>query len=193
MQTACRIAFKEWSAVCAALGAGRQVVIARKGGIHEGREGFRVAHREFWLYPTWLHQGPDELTAEGRQFLQAAEQERPAEGTIRLEHYCSVEEVVEVRNAGALSSLAGLHVWSPRTIDARFQYRQPGLFLLIARVYRADQSCELVDSPHFAGCRSWVELPKELSTGGLAPVLAEAEFQSAHDAVRRALADVRLA
>lgn len=34
------IAFKEWDIVCKALEEGRQSLILRKGGIHEGREGF---------------------------------------------------------------------------------------------------------------------------------------------------------
>ena len=50
------IAFKEWAVVCAALASGRQTIILPKGGIDEGREGFRVKHREFWLLPTRFHQ-----------------------------------------------------------------------------------------------------------------------------------------
>jgi hypothetical protein len=53
-----RFAFKEWAAVCTALAAGKQSLIVRKGGIHEGRDGFRVEHGEFWLYPTQFHQKP---------------------------------------------------------------------------------------------------------------------------------------
>jgi hypothetical protein len=47
MPDSCSIAFKEWAAVCEALAAGRQTIILRKGGIQEGREGFRVQHGEF--------------------------------------------------------------------------------------------------------------------------------------------------
>ncbi|MDC0315120.1 DUF1802 family protein [bacterium] len=46
------IAFKEWDVVCEALESGRQKLILRKGGIHEGREGFSFAHEEFVLFPT---------------------------------------------------------------------------------------------------------------------------------------------
>ena len=52
MEPVNQIAFKEWAVVCAALASGQQSLILRKGGIHEGRDGFRVAHREFWLFPT---------------------------------------------------------------------------------------------------------------------------------------------
>ena len=64
MQASQQMAFKEWAAICAALGDGRQSLIVRKGGIHEGREGFRVAHDEFWLFPTGFHQQRDEIIPE---------------------------------------------------------------------------------------------------------------------------------
>src|SRR6476620_1352576 len=50
------VGFKEWALVCAALGAGRQTVIIRKGGIAEGRDGFAFRHREFFLFPTFFHE-----------------------------------------------------------------------------------------------------------------------------------------
>jgi hypothetical protein len=191
MQTANRIAFKEWAAVCRALATGRQVLIARKGGIHEGRAGFRVAHREFWLFPTYVHQQAEGLADEGRPFLEQALAERPTPGTLRIGHYATVEEVMELPEAAALPGLAGLHIWSPRTLDERFHYRQPGLFLLVVRVYHAPRMFELVESPHFAGCRSWVDLPADLATDGLTPVLAEHSFQAAWNDVRQAVASIR--
>ena len=55
------IGFKEWAAVCEALGQGRQSVILRKGGIAEGREGFSFKHSEFFLFPTWFHEQPKKV------------------------------------------------------------------------------------------------------------------------------------
>jgi len=49
------IGFKEWDVVCEAIGSGRQDVIFRKGGIHEGRDGFSFKHPEFYLFPTLFH------------------------------------------------------------------------------------------------------------------------------------------
>jgi hypothetical protein len=37
-----RIAFKEWAVVVDALGRGEQILTLRKGGISEGRGGFRL-------------------------------------------------------------------------------------------------------------------------------------------------------
>lgn len=50
------IGFKEWALVCEALGNGTQSIILRKGGIAEGRDGFRFKHDEFLLFPTLFHE-----------------------------------------------------------------------------------------------------------------------------------------
>ena len=47
--------FKEWQVVCDALASGRQAIILRKGGIHEGRAGFSFAEENFFLFPNRFH------------------------------------------------------------------------------------------------------------------------------------------
>ena len=51
-----RTAFKEWAIVVDALGRGEQILILRKGGIAEGRGGFKPEHERFLLFPTLFHQ-----------------------------------------------------------------------------------------------------------------------------------------
>ena len=51
-----RVAFKEWEIVVDALGRGEQILLLRKGGIHEPRGGFQVEHQRFFLFPTRYHQ-----------------------------------------------------------------------------------------------------------------------------------------
>ena len=48
--------FKEWTLICDALGRGEQSIIIRKGGIAEGRAGFRFEHPEFLLFSTLFHE-----------------------------------------------------------------------------------------------------------------------------------------
>src|SRR5712671_6677552 len=122
MQTSNNIAFKEWAGICAALGSGLQTLILRKGGIHEGRDGFRVAHGEFWLFPTYVHEAAAGLEPEALPLLARAESERPEAGTLRLANYAIVTDVFEVQEERLLSRLAGLHLWSPRTVGERFHY-----------------------------------------------------------------------
>ena len=71
MRTENSIALKEWAAVCLALSDGRQSLLLRKGGIAEGRGGFRMEHDEFWLFPTQFHQSPEQLTPGTSDLLDA--------------------------------------------------------------------------------------------------------------------------
>ena len=187
MISANNIAFKEWAAICAALGSGRQSLIIRKGGIHEGRDGFRVAHGEFWLFPSYLHEAAAALEPDAVKFLEQAEAARPAEGLLRLAHYAVATDVFEVHDERRLAHLAGQHVWSPQTVSERFHYRRPGLFVLTVRIFARERAYVIPDSPHFAGCRSWVDLPVELSTADLVSVLTDEEFDSRRQRVRAAL------
>ena len=193
MLTENRFAFKEWAAVCAALAAGRQSLILRKGGLREGREGFQVDHGEFWLFPTAFHQQTDALTDEARGFYEQALQIQPVDGTIALQGYAVVESVHHIEDETVLPRLVGLHVWSERTVHDRFHYREPGLFALVVRMYRRSTPLVLPDSPHFAGCRSWVDLPSEVSTEGMEPVMNDADHARMMERIEGALAPRRFA
>lgn len=188
MQSTNGTAFKEWAAICAALGDGLQTLIIRKGGIDEGREGFRVAHHEFWLFPTYHHEAAAGLAQDASPILDRAQAQQRPPGTLRLEHYAVVTDVFHVLDQERLTRLAGQHVWSPRTVEERFSYRKPGLFVLAVRVYVREEPYLIPDSPHFAGCRSWVDLPLELSTDRLSPALCDAEFDRRRRQVQQALA-----
>ena len=177
------IAFKEWAAVCAALGAGRQTIILRKGGIQEGREGFRVRHRQFWLYPTHFHQVANGLKKGAAQSLEM----QPPAGELHLRQLAVVEDVVELKSEIAAQALAGWHCWSAETINERFHYRQPGLFLLLARVFNRRQPHLVRETPEMAGCKSWVELPAPLAADELTPALPDAEFSAQAAEIRAAL------
>ena len=43
----CQMALKEWAITIEALAQGDQVLLLRKGGIHEDGKDFRIIHREF--------------------------------------------------------------------------------------------------------------------------------------------------
>ena len=73
--------------------------------------------------------------------------------------------------------LSHLHCWSAEAVRKRFNYRVPGLNLLVVRVYRTPQVHELAELPAYEGCRSWVELETPLSTEGSTPVLDDASYR----------------
>lgn len=191
MQTTSSTAFKEWAVICDALEQGRQTLILRKGGIHEGRDGFRVEHSEFWLFPTYLHEseGTERLIDEARDDLSRVVAARPRAGEIRLSLYTVVTDVHEIRDPRLLPRLAGFHVWSDHSVDEKFHYREPGLYALTVRIFRRETLLVLPESPHFAGCRSWVDLPTAISTDQLQPVLPDSEFASQRLAIASALSE----
>ena len=190
METANRIAFKEWAVICAALESRGQIVIARKGGIHEGRQGFHVAYPEFWIFPTYLHQDVPGLIEDAQPLLDEVSSRRPPDNLVRLEHYAVVRRVIHLTDESQLKALDGHHLWSRATIRQRFVYREPGLFLLVVRVYKIPQALEFDSSPYFAGCRSWVELPEPQATSGGHPVLSDEEFARREQALLAALESV---
>ena len=76
----------------------------------------------------------------------------------------------------SVRALDAVHVLSDETVRQRFFYRQPGLWGLVVRVFKAPQTFELAETPDIAGCRSWVELPQLLSTEGITPVVGDEAF-----------------
>ena len=69
----------------------------------------------------------------------------------------------------------------------RFHYRRPGLFVLPVRIYRRAEPIALAESPHFAGCRTWVDLERDIDTAGLEPVAGDAAHAESVRAIRSAL------
>ena len=49
--------------------------------------------------------------------------------------------------------------------------------MLPVRVYRAPALIEVPETSYYAGCKSWVELEKDLPTDGAKPVLDEGKFK----------------
>jgi hypothetical protein len=151
-------AFKEWAVICEALAQGKQSLILRKGGIAENEGAFGVEHKRFWLYPTYVHQQQAGIQEEYRSLLHDAEAQRPPTGKVRLQLWCDVNGIYQIRDELAALLLSHLHCWSEDSVRQRFNYHAPGIFLLVVRVHRLPTPHEIDDLPRYAGCRSWVEL-----------------------------------
>jgi hypothetical protein len=177
MTTALQYALKEWAVICRALAEGRQAILLRKGGIAEAEGEFRVEHMRFWLFPTYVHQQRAGIVPSAIPLLEQAESERPPEGIVRLSHFAEITGVYHVHDLVGAWKLTGQHCWSHETVESRFAYRAPGLYVLPVRVFRAAQSFELPDTAAYAGCKSWVELDRALPTDGATPVLDDAAFR----------------
>jgi hypothetical protein len=170
-----RWAFKEWAAICRALGDGRQALVLRKGGVDEGD--FGVEQTRFWLYPTYSHQKAEALKPEAQALLEQSKAERPPPGVVRLTHWAEVEGAYQLHNLVAALKLDEMHAWTMATVQSRFAYRTPGLYALPLRVWRAPAAIEITETSQYAGCKSWVELERGFPTADSTPVLDDVRFR----------------
>jgi hypothetical protein len=172
-----RTAFKEWAIIVDALGRGEQILILRKGGISEGRDGFRVGHPQFLLFPTLYHQQRESVTTEAQARYDQIAPHLASPEAVRVEFFA---EVAAWRRLDALSTaeaLRGQHCWKDEIIGERFDWgRAKNIFAIAVRVHRLPLAVELPMSPAYGGCKSWVELEKDIVTTGAQPVLNQQAF-----------------
>jgi hypothetical protein len=178
-------AFKEWAVVCEALKSGRQVMLLRKGGIHEAKGRFPTEFRQFFLQPTYEHQNLGELSPAAHVDLARLAAGTPAGGAIRLDGYATVEEVIVARDREQLARLDGEHIWSRTYLDTRLEWKpERPLYIMLLRCYRTPEPITLPARKAYGGCRSFIDLdPVDVSpealralAGRLAPVLDDAAF-----------------
>ena len=147
------VGFKEWALVCEALGAGRQSVLLRKGGIAEGRDGFGFRHPEFFLFPTFFHEQVVKVRSAGEKMPE------PLKGAIAIEYFAKLEAQATLTAWPEAKALEPFHVLSESVIRERFEYKRAGLAVAFVRIFRLEPSWVFPDRPAYGGCRSWVELP----------------------------------
>ena len=175
------VALKEWATVCRALEDGRQILLLRKGGIYEAAGEFELEHRQFLLFPTYLHQNLKMLKASEHAGFEPATAE-PAK--IRISAAAQVTDILPVASRAAMDALNDQHVWAPPLIDMRFNYKpQNPLYLLLLRAFRLTDPVTIDNTPAYAGCKSWVPLETPISTTGLLTVLDEARYQNRRQAI----------
>jgi len=179
------IGFKEWAVVCEALGDGRQTVILRKGGIAEGREGFRFQHPDFFLMPTGFHEQVAKTRLPAATPLPA-----PPAGAHRIRWRATVAWTAFVDNLDTALALEPFHILSEPVIRERFDYDTTrGLHVALVRISRLSVPWEFPDAPRYGGCRSWVEIPESPGDAGLEPVLSDAAFADVERRLRARVGD----
>jgi hypothetical protein len=172
-----RAAFKEWAVVVDALGRGEQILILRKGGIHEGKGGFQVEHPGFWLFPTLFHQQRQSVIPSAQaRYDEIAPQLAPAD-MVRIEFLAQVAEWKRIKSLDQAHALRRQHIWTDAVIADRFEWgTDRNIFALAVRVFRLPQPVELPMSPIYGGCKSWIELETDLPTKEATPVLSDTAF-----------------
>lgn len=151
-------ALKEWAPTCAAIAAGEQTILLRKGGIKEPT--FKPAAREFLLFPTSFHTDAQLLKADAaRHYAAECAFDPKAQPTLRLGTWAALTGAWTTADPSVLHLLDGLHVWAPGFLENRLRWRatQP-ITVLELRALRLPQPLELAPRDDLWGCFSWLDL-----------------------------------
>ena len=186
----CQLALKEWAVTVQALADGDQIMMLRKGGIHEDSKDFRVVHPEFLLYPTYLHQREDLLKDGHRPALRRLLADHPADDdAVTFTHWARVHELLEIDGQDGVDRLAPHHIWTDAYAHARLHWKpMTPLTALLLRVYRLETPATVSFIPEYGGCKSWVDIIPTVRLGQAVPVLDDARFAAMAEAVRGSLA-----
>jgi hypothetical protein len=175
------VAFKEWALVCASMLRGESSLIFRKGGIAEGREGFRFQQERFFLFPTFFHEQADRLRIDVPII-------EPQPDRVTFSAYVHVEFTRWIEDLSLLSPISDLHILKPEVLEQRFAYDEPkGLHLAMTRVFSVTPVWSLPFQKSFGGCRSWVELPEAPAELGFTPVIDDSEHTARVQRVWKAI------
>jgi hypothetical protein len=187
---ACRWALKEWAVTIAALDRGDQILLLRKGGIHE--KSFRIEHEEFLLYPTYEHQRPELLKPHARpQLAQTLAAWDPASGQVPLTLWCRVARTIEIMSPAQVEALSPLFIWTTDYAERRLHWRpKHPLDVLLVRAYRLPAPYLQRVEPYFSGCVSWIDLPQPVPVANAVPVLSDNDFDQKVREVEATLAAV---
>ncbi len=177
------IAFKEWQVICDALASGRQSILLRKGGIHEGRKGFSFAHESFFLFPTRFHAQENKI----REGEMSPQPEWQTGDTIRITHHAEALIAVTLTHWAQVEALAPWHIYTEQTVRERFDWECKGMasgsiHLALVRIRELANAWEFPYQVTYGGCRSWIQIPGP-PTGwreSAMPVIDDEKFAELH-------------
>ena len=181
----CQMALKEWAITVEAMARGEQVLLLRKGGIHEDGKDFRVIHQEFLFYPTYLHQKEALIQAVHQPALRKMlEQPQDAE-KVTFSYWAKVEEVLEISDQQKVDGLEPHYIWTTAYAQSRLHWKPMlPLSVLLVRVYKLQQPISVPYLPEYGGCTSWVEILSDVNLGKIEPILDDTEFQRRIDSIK---------
>ena len=182
------VAFKEWAVIVDLIGRGDQILILRKGGIHEDRGGFQVEHRGFFLFPTLFHQQRESVLPFAQSRFDEISTEFSDPGTVNIQFWVDVVETHWLNVWNKVEKLQPCHPWTDKVIRDRFGWvEDEGIFAIAVRASRLAEPKPIPLLKEYGGCKSWVEIalpPVEVK----APVLSEHDFETKLKKVQACLA-----
>ncbi|MBA2268825.1 MAG: DUF1802 family protein [Thermoproteota archaeon] len=161
-------ALKEWAIVCKALESGNQILLFRKGGIMEFRNGFELKFKNFFLSPTFEHQAKESIRMEYHAALDELNRKNESDNaktlpdsnkTTEITSFVEITHFTEVPDLTTLKKLENFHIWTDDYLKTRFDYNpKKPLYLLLLRVYKLNISIRITNKPEWVGCKSWIQI-----------------------------------
>lgn len=194
------IGFKEWAVTVRALAEGEQLITLRKGGIREEEKHFKLEHDRFFLYPTFDHQHKDLVRESHKPELERGMEEgvwadcepgqqafrngsMPQPDRVRVRAWAEVAGHFTVTDRRIVDALSPFHVWTPDYAEKRLEWkRHHPLHILLLRTYRIPRPVTVRVRDGYTGCKSWIEIQRDLSFEGV-PVLCDEEFNRAAEEI----------
>ncbi|MEK7466086.1 MAG: DUF1802 family protein [Planctomycetota bacterium] len=170
-----KTAFKEWAAVCFALGRGSSILILRRGGIADPDGAFHPGQGTFLLFPTQFHQSAGQLA----DAVPANSLATPADDEVVISLCATTAGAWPVPDAASLARLSGLHSWSDAVAAERLERKGEGpLWAVAVRVSALERPVTLKLRPAYRGCRSWIELEEDIEVARAGLVLTDTAFDA---------------
>ena len=184
----CQTALKEWAITIESMAKGDQVLLLRKGGIHEDGKDFRMIHREFLLYPTYLHQKESLIQPAYQPALRQMLKQPQDLENVNFNYWAKAEEVLEISDQEKVNDLLPHYIWTTGYAQSKLHWKPMlPLSVLILRVYKLETPVDVPYIPEYGGCTSWVEVLSGVNLGEMIPVLSDTEFQCRVDDIKGSL------
>ena len=176
-------ALKEWAVVCEAIESGDQILLFRKGGIMEYRNGFELKFKDFFLFPTFEHQARESIRPKYHAVFDQIEKNNTINGAettttttttttennnnsssasknyTEITSFVEITHFSEVPSLDRLKALEDFHIWTDDYLKMRFNYNpKKPLHLLLLRAYKLKKPIQIMNKPQWIGCKSWIQI-----------------------------------
>ncbi|WP_231865526.1 DUF1802 family protein [Nostoc sp. PCC 7120 = FACHB-418] len=175
---------KEWAVAINALEGGKTIMLLRKGGIHENKGRFQVAHEQVLLYPTYEHQQPSLLKTEYAGLVQPVTSGWHPE-TVRIGSWAQITDILPISDEVSVNALLPFHIWNENFISDRLKWKpQQPIFILLLRTYKLPQEQEIPYRAEYGGCKSWIDITSPIQLQDSQPVLSDSDYGQIVEEIR---------
>ena len=102
---------------------------------------------------------------------------------MRIRAWAEVAGAWTVTDRRAVDALSPFYVWTPDYAEKRLSWkRRHPLHVLLLRTYRIPRPVTVKVRDDYGGCRSWLEITRDLPFEGT-PVLSDEEFERASEEI----------